>query len=156
MILCSRQYLDKRVHSIMKSTPIDTMKSKLNKGITMVTVKTNSSVEKAKINTHMETVHKEMERLKQELGNKVFILWEADNFDMDKVQADLEQIREKKDTLKELQMQLDAIDEQANAILGSAENAAPPMQDVCFCANCGSRYEQKINFCVKCGNQIGQ
>lgn len=139
----------------MQSNAFDTVKSKINKGITTVTVKTSSSVEKAKINTHMESVRSSMERLMQELGNKVYILWEADSFELCKVEEELRSIKEKKEILNKLQQQLEDIDEQANSILGKDGMPVNLQEDGCVCNNCGSRYEQRINFCVKCGNKIG-
>lgn len=139
----------------MQNNPFDRMKSKINKGITTVTVKTSSSVEKAKLNTHMESLGCEIERLKQELGGKVYILWDAENFDLSKVEEELQKIKEKKETLSRLQKQLEEIDEQANSILGKAGESSFSHAVGCICSNCGSQYEQKINFCVKCGNKIG-
>lgn len=139
----------------MQNSPFDTMKSKINKGITTVTVKTSSSVEKAKINTHMESVGSEIERLIKELGNKIYILWEADSFDLSKVEGDLQKIKEKKETLHMLRKQLEEIDEQTNSILGKGSESAWYQNSGCVCSNCGTQYEQKINFCVKCGNKIG-
>lgn len=138
----------------MAENVFDTMKSKINRGITTVTVKTSSSVERAKINTHMETVKAEMERLKQELGNKMFILWEADSFELSKIEADLQKIKEKKEALGELQNQLEVMEGQIQSILGTEPVTEYYRQAGCVCSQCGSQYEQTINFCVKCGSKI--
>ena len=138
----------------MQDNLLDTMKSTINKGITTVTIKTSSSVEKAKLNTHISSVGKEVERLKQELGNKMYILWESDGFEIGKIESDLNSIKEKKELIHKLQTQLEELDVQVNSILGAQDENK---QRECLnfvCSNCGNQYEQKINFCVKCGNKM--
>lgn len=138
----------------MQGTHLDTVKSKINKGITTVSVKTSSSMEKAKLSTHMESVERELERLKSELGNRVYTLWRQNNFELGSIELDLETIENKEGILDSLKKQIKDIDNQANAILGKETKTGTPAGGGCICANCGSRYEKRINFCVQCGNKI--
>lgn len=133
---------------------LDTMKSTISKGITTVTVKTSSSVEKAKLNTQISSVSKDMERLKQEVGNKLYVLWETDSFDISKVEEELNSIKEKKEKIHKLQDQLEELDAQANSMLGANGKETPQVSVACVCSNCGNQYEQRINFCVKCGTKM--
>lgn len=133
---------------------LDTMKSTISKGITTVTVKTSSSVEKAKLNTQISSVSKDMERLKQEVGNKLYVLWETDSFDISKVEEELNSIKEKKEKIHKLQDQLEELDAQANSILGTNGEKTSQGLVACVCSNCGNQYEQRINFCVKCGTKM--
>lgn len=132
----------------MEQNAFDMMKSKINKGITTVSLKTSSSVEKAKINTYMESLRGDIESLKKEIGEKVYTLWENDNFDLEKLTQELNTIKEKSIKISELKTQLAAIEDKENDILGKGVNSGSR------CANCGTQYEQKINFCVKCGTKL--
>lgn len=136
------------------NTPINSMKSKINKGITMVTVKTGSSVEKAKLNTHIENVEAEIDQLKRNLGDKAYVLWETGNLKLEELEEDFRCIQEKKAMREALSKQIDEINRETDSILGKKDNSTPQNQGAYYCSNCGCRYEQKINFCVKCGNKI--
>lgn len=138
----------------MQDNLLDTMKSTINKGITTVTVKTSSSVEKAKLNNQISSVSKDMERLKREIGNKVFVLWETDSFDINKVEEELNSIKEKKFKINKLQEQLEELNAQANTMFGTNGKETPQVSMACVCSNCGNQYEQRINFCVKCGTKM--
>jgi peptidoglycan hydrolase CwlO-like protein len=135
-------------------TTIGTMKSKINKGITTVSVKTSSSVEKAKLGIYMETVQNDMKKMKQELGCKVYDLWEEDNFGLEEIQADLQAIKEKQTVVDDLQKQIQDIEEQANSILQKEKSTQEQVEEGCVCSSCGSTYARKIKFCVQCGNKI--
>lgn len=132
----------------MEQNAFDMMKSKINKGITTVSLKTSSSVEKAKINTYIESLSGDIESLKKEIGEKVYTLWEYDQFDLEKLTQELNTIKEKNKKIAELKDQLVAIEDKENDILGKGAIMGSR------CANCGTQYEQKINFCVKCGAKL--
>lgn len=140
----------------MQGTPLDTMKSKINKGITTVSLKTSSSMEKAKISTYIESVKNEINHMKLELGNKVYELWRIDGLDKEKLEADIERIQNKEGVLDDLRQQLLEIDSKANEILGRTAKTDMQAGTSCICPNCGKRYAQKVNFCIQCGNQITQ
>lgn len=135
-------------------TTIDVMKSKINKGLTTVSVKTSSSMEKAKLNIYMESVQSEIKKSKQELGHKVYDLWEKDSFELREIENELQVIKEKQSVVDDLQKQIQNIDEQANSILGTADKKEVQEAEGCTCAECGAVYAEKINFCVQCGNKI--
>lgn len=134
----------------MEQNAFDMMKSKINKGITTVSLKTSSSVEKAKINTHIESLNGDIEVLKREIGEKVYVLWENDNFDLGKLTQELNNIKEKNTKICELKNQLSAIEDKENDILGKGNSISARS----ICQNCGMQYDQKINFCVKCGTKL--
>ena len=136
------------------ATTIDVMKSKINKGLTTVSVKTSSSMEKAKLNIYMESVQGEMKKLKQDLGYKVYELWEKEDFEMGKIEKELQAIKDKQAVVNDLQNQIQSIEEQANSILGTMDKVGEQETEGCICAECGAVYADKINFCVQCGNKI--
>lgn len=139
----------------MEQSAFDVVKAKINKGITTISLKTNSSVEKAKINTHMESLKTEVDKLKQDIGHKTYILWNAGNFDIAKVESELLTVKEKQEILNELQCKLRDIENREKEILGQMEqDNIRNNAEQFFCPNCGSSYTQKVNFCVKCGCKL--
>ncbi len=138
----------------MPATTFDVMKSKINKGLITVSVKTSSSMEKAKLNIYMESVQGEIKKLKQDLGYKVYELWEKESFELGEIENELRAIKEKQSVVDDLQKQIQNIDEQANNILGTPDKIEEQEAEGCTCAECGAAYAKRINFCVQCGNKI--
>ncbi len=139
----------------MEQNALDVVKTKINKGITTVSLKTNSSVERAKINTHMESLKAEIGKLKQDIGHKTYVLWNVGNFDIAKIESELLAVKEKQEILNELQSKLQEIENREKEILGQTEqDDLHSNAEQYFCPNCGRGYTQKINFCVKCGCKL--
>lgn len=138
----------------MEYNAFDMMKSKINKGITTVSVKTGNSVEKAKLNTYMDVVNAEINSLKQDVGNRTYVLWDAGNFDLEKLLPELEMIKKKIDTVEEIKQQILEIDNREREILGqTAGGYGTANEGSCVCPNCGASFKDKVNFCVKCGSK---
>ncbi len=133
----------------MEQTAFEKMKASINRGITTVSMKTSTSVEKVKVNTHIETIEKEISKIQKEIGNKVYILWKADGFDIEKIREELEQIDERKTKIKELQEKLEELISHENEVLGSFEK-----NHICKCSNCGMEFDEQVRFCIKCGTKI--
>lgn len=139
----------------MEQNAFDMVKAKINKGITTVSLKTNSSVEKAKINTHMESLKAEVDKLKMDIGQKTFVFWNTGNFTLDKIEPELRAVKEKQEVLHDLQHQLMEIESRDKEILGQMESGGTANQaEQIFCPNCGTGYAAKVNFCVKCGCKL--
>lgn len=129
------------------------LKASVNRGITTISVKTASSLEKSKIKTHMETLSRELERDLLQIGEAAYRLWESGSWDCSTLDARFAQIKEKRAKVEELQQQMDDIDVRDSEILGTkaAEQQEEPKY---ICANCGSQYDKPVNFCRKCGNKM--
>lgn len=70
----------------MEHEAIQKIKSTVNRGITTISVKTASSLEKSKIKTHIETLENEVRSMIINIGECTFEIWQSD--------ADYEQISE--------------------------------------------------------------
>lgn len=139
----------------MEQNAFDMVKAKINKGITTVSLKTNSSVEKAKINTHMESLKAEVDKLKQDIGQKTFVFWDRGTFDIAKIEPELLAVREKQEILHDLQHKLKEMESREKEILGQIGNDGSENRvEQIFCPNCGTGYAAKVNFCVKCGCKL--
>jgi len=138
------------------------LKSSLDRGITTISVKTSSSLEKAKVNTHIESLREEIRKLTYSVGETTYSMWASGEIDPAKLETILVAIREKEAEIESLNQELTNIDERAQKIFGSEEpapaapatpSAAPAGQIVC--PNCGTIYETAVRFCRKCGQQLG-
>ncbi|MDD6069696.1 MAG: hypothetical protein PUC12_02635 [Clostridiales bacterium] len=140
---------------MMEQNAFHRVKSGINKGITAVSLKTNSSLEKAKINTHMESLKAEIERLEQDIGHKAYILWEAGNFECSKIEEELLIIKKKQEKIDELNVKMEDIEKYEKEILGQLENTNHAHRpENFFCPQCGYGYGKKVNFCIKCGCKL--
>lgn len=132
----------------MEMTAFEKMKNTINKGITVVSVKTNTSVEKAKLNTQIDNLEKEIAKLQKEMGNQTYILWKAGKFEISVIEETLYIIDEKRNKMKELQTKIEELLEQGQEVLGEDSKY------ICICSNCNMEFMEKVNFCIKCGNKI--
>ncbi len=131
------------------------MKSSFNRGVTAISVKTASSLEKAKIKTHMESIQMEIGRLMASAGETGYGLWEAGDPDLGPVEAIFETIRQKKQEILQLQEQYQAIDVRDSQILGNVQEETPVEEPGGgICPNCGAEYMTPAKFCRKCGQKL--
>lgn len=134
----------------MASDAFQKLKSTVNRGITTISVKTSSSLEKSKIKTHIESLQRDIEKEFLYVGESAYKTWTNNENDYSGLQVNFETIQKKYKEIEELYAELAAIDERDNQILGnSAEITAK-----CVCKNCGAQYENPVNFCRKCGTKI--
>lgn len=134
--------------------PIQKIKDSMNRGITTISVKTSSSLEKSKINMHIDSLEKEIQGLFLTIGKESFDLWERGNTDLGTLADKFNAIRQKKAEIAQLTTERDAIDQRDNQILGTApQNTAgvPQAAAAIFCPQCGSSYDTPVKFCRKCG-----
>lgn len=130
----------------------DKFKASLNRGITTISVKTSSSLEKTKLKTHMDSLRTEIQRLLSEAGELAYNKWLNGDPDCSALEKLFEDIRGKQNTIAELTVQLDAIDERDSQILGSKTEKAPVSNLVC--PKCGAVYENPVKFCRSCGTKM--
>ena len=71
-------------------------KSSINRGVTAINVKTNASLEKAKIKTQIETIQNEVQGMMGAVGEAVFLMWQRGDAEYSKLNNHLEVIRKKK------------------------------------------------------------
>ncbi|MCM1040792.1 MAG: zinc ribbon domain-containing protein [Ruminococcus sp.] len=137
--------------------PIQKLKNSMNRGITTISVKTSSSLEKSKINMHIDTLEKEIQSLFFAIGSDAYNLWESGAFDSEMLTENFNSVKQKKAEIAQLNAELEAIDKRDNQILGTAaQNTAAPApaalsSAAIFCPQCGAAYETPVKFCRKCG-----
>ncbi len=135
------------------------LKSSLDRGITTINVKTSASLEKAKVNTHIDSLREEIRKLTYSVGETTYAMWASGEIDPAKLENILVAIRDKESEIAALNQELADIDERAQKIFGSEEPvptapAAAPAGQI-ICPNCGTIYETAVRFCRKCGQQLG-
>lgn len=136
-------------------------KASFNRGVTAISIKTSSSLEKVKIKTHIESINSEIERLVAAAGKTAYTLWESGNLDLSSLSEQFSMIKQKKEEIAQLETEYDSIDERGNQILGTQapeeavthSSATEPMAGI-ICPNCGSNYTTPVKFCRKCGTKL--
>lgn len=150
-------------------------KSSVNRGITTISVKTSSSLEKTKIKTHIDSLTKDIEKCTYHIGEQAYAIWGQGKTDYSELNSLFETIKQKQQEIEELTESLSSIDERDSQILGNVkteyqaeqqeqpamQTAAPAQQEAApaankgvFCSQCGTFYETPVKFCRQCGNQI--
>ena len=137
------------------------LKSSINRGVTTISLKTSSSLEKAKIKTHIESIDAELTRLIASAGEAAYGIWESGQSDYRPLEETFALIKQKKAEIEQLKSEYAVIDERDNQILGNTEESAQQPAEVkaeqgVFCANCGTRYPTPVNFCRKCGKNLNE
>ena len=136
------------------------IKSSMNRGITTISVKTSSSLEKTKIKTHIDSLNKEIEKCTYHIGEKAYAIWSNGKDDYSELNGLFESIKQKTQEIEQLNEELSSIDERDSQILGNAKTdyqAGQQEQESnkgVFCSQCGAFYETPVKFCKQCGNQI--
>ena len=128
------------------------LKSSINRGITTISVKTSSSLEKTKIKTHIDTLEADIQKLIYSAGELSYAIFAGESEDNDKLKTFFETIKQKREEVSELTLELNAIDERDNKILGTNEKEVPA--GGCVCSNCGATFDTPMNFCRNCGNKM--
>ena len=143
----------------MANDAFEKLKSSVNRGITTISVKTSSSLEKSKIKTHIETLEKEIERLYRNVGEAMYIKWQQGEVDLALFQESLEAVKQKKQEIEALTKEMQDLDERNNQILGTANEEPPQIikeETKYVCSKCGAQYASSVNFCRKCGNKMSE
>lgn len=145
----------------MASDTFQKFKSSINRGVATISVKTSSSLEKVKIKTHIESIEKEIEHLKSEIGEKAYEIWEKNEMDFSAIDDKCLIVKQKKEEIISLNEVYDSIDERDGQILGTSLNEEvhevkeeQEAKDVIKCPNCGTQYIQSVKFCTKCGQKL--
>lgn len=131
-------------------------KSSLNRGVTAISLKTSSSLEKAKIKTHIESIRSEIDKMTVAVGEAVYSLWEKGETDLTPLNEQLALIKQKKEEIVQLEEECAAIDERDNQILGASapSGAAAAAAEGATCPSCGTPYPPMAKFCRKCGYKL--
>ena len=124
-------------------------KSSINRGITTISMKTASSLEKTKLKTHMDSLKNENQRLIVEIGELAYKKWYNSDPDCTQLEQLFNKVKENQQTIADLTAQLSAIDDRDNEVLGN--KVEKPASPEIVCPNCGAGYETPVKFCRSCG-----
>lgn len=131
-------------------------KSTVNRGITTISVKTSSSLEKTKIKTHIDTLNREIERELLAVGEAAYDIWSNGGTDFSSLSSSFETVKGKQNEIADLNKEIEAIDERDNQILGSSSAPEAPEAPRIICSGCGTQYDAPVKFCRKCGNKMAE
>lgn len=134
----------------------ENLKSAWNRGITTISVKTTSSLEKSKIKTHIDSLTKDIEKDMLAVGEAAYKIWETGTDDFTALYERYEAIRRKQEEIAHLNEELSAIDARDSQILGTTERPEEVATPKCVCPGCGAQYETPVKFCRKCGTKLAE
>lgn len=136
-------------------------KSSVNRGVTTISVKASSSLEKTKIKTHIESIEASIQKLIVDVGEAAYATWESGERDYASLEEMLASIQQKKGEIAKLNVDMASIDERDEKILGNnkaerpAEGpAAGPVEGEIACPSCGTVCGSTARFCRKCGCRL--
>lgn len=127
-------------------------KSSVNRGVTTISVKASSSLEKTKIKTHIESIEASIQKLIIEVGEAAYATWESGEKNFAGLEEMLASIQQKKGEIAKLNVDMASIDERDEQILGS--KAETPTEGEILCPNCGTLGPSTAKFCRKCGCKL--
>lgn len=90
------------------------LKSSLNRGISTISTMTSNTVEKSKINTQIDSLEKEIQRVFGSIGNKAYSTWESDKANFQEFSQEFEIVSQSRDKIEELKIKLKAVDQGDN------------------------------------------
>lgn len=132
------------------------IKSSVNRGIATVGIKTSSSMEKATIKTHIDSISGEVSKLTLSVGESCYKLWLEGSADFSMLNEQLTTIKEKYLEIEKLKSDLITIDERSKQILGSNDKTMTSQDEKLkyVCNKCSTTYDVPVNFCRICGQRL--
>ena len=140
-------------------------KASVNRGITTISVKTSSSLEKSKIKTHVDTLENDIQHLMLEIGKTSYGKWKNNDPDCTVLEQLFKDVQQKEDEIEKLKEEMAAIDVRDSEILGvkeepkqdfPAQEEQPQDGQKQVCPACGAVYDTHVNFCRKCGHKMDE
>lgn len=130
----------------------------MSRAITKLSVKTSSSLEKSKIKMHIESLTKDLQNMLTDIGEDVYSLWISGEVSNQSLAEKLSAVKQKKEEIEQLSIELASIDARDNEILGTKPDSEQAT-DVQFsgnscCPNCGAKCDPTAKFCRKCGHNL--
>ena len=126
------------------------LKESLSKGITTINVKNNSFMEESKCKTYISTLEKEIQILKQNIGETVYAKSVAGESYEEEVAGMIGQIRGKYEEIEQQKAAIEQLAVQEKQILGNQSMTV----NIRYCANCGAQNAANYKFCSKCGSPL--
>lgn len=93
-----------------------------------------------------------------DVGEEVYALWLNGESSHQSLTEKLEAVKQKKNEIEQLSIELASIDDRDNEILGTKAEAEQKTEVVIpqkpCCPNCGSEHDPVAKFCRKCGHKL--
>ena len=126
------------------------LKESLSKGITTINVKTSSFMEESKCKTYISTLEKEIQILKQNIGEIVYAKSVAGESYEEEVTKIIEQIQSKYAEIEQQKATIEQLAVQEKQILGNQSATV----NIKYCAKGGAQNAANYKFCSKCGTPL--
>lgn len=131
-----------------------TIKDSFSKGLTTINVKASNFMEENKLRTYIATLETEIEKLKYSVGEKVYQGYTNQDFMLENVQPELDEIKEKYAQIQKITLEIEELTTREREILGKGDSASTVSEGIMFCNMCGTPYKKGHKFCEKCGNKL--
>ena len=140
----------------MEFDALSKIKTSVNRGIATVSIKTSSSMEKATIKTHIDSISGDISELTLSVGESCYKLWLEGSSDFTLLNEQLTTIKGKYLEIEQLKSDLITIDERGKQILGSNDKIMKNQDEKLkyVCTKCNAAYDVPVNFCRICGQRI--
>lgn len=132
-------------------------KNSINRGVTVVSMKTSTSLEKARIKSQIDKLNDEIQRMMTAVGEAVYLMWSKGDTNFSKLNDHLQVITQKKEEIVALNTESAALDQRNCKILDNAadENGVSGADIVGnVCPGCNTTYAEGAKFCRKCGYKL--
>lgn len=128
------------------------LKQSFSKGVDSMGEKAASSLDKNKSKGQVGTLEKEIQTLYTHLGQESYRLWQQNEFELEKLNPQLDAIKEKQDEIKAIEAHLEELARIAEEEKRAAEKETEAQANY-LCENCGESYDEPFNFCRNCGTK---
>ncbi len=93
------------------------IKSSVNQGITKISIKTSTTIEKSKIKSHIESLNKDIDEEFEAIGRMAYKMWEDGTSDSSKIKERFEVIKQKYAEIEKLKKDLEFVDDRGEALI---------------------------------------
>ena len=140
----------------MSQETLQRLKSSLNRSVATISLKTSSTLEKAKLQTHMESIYTEVQQMISTAGEMAYGVWQHGDTEYTEIGTLFLAIQEKRHEIELLQAQIQSLHDREKQILGAAamERITPVEDAEQICPNCGEHYLNAVKFCRNCGQKL--
>jgi len=130
----------------------DKLKQELDKGITTISVKAKETIETTKIKGQISKLKEDKRKSLEEMGNIVYSMILEENFDIEKIIAQFNVIKDLDNQIQKLEEELKELQEKAQKEIESLKTT-----EIAKSTNkceCGAEIPPGAKFCVKCGKKL--
>lgn len=141
----------------------DKVKKGLNKGTTVIGVKSSTMIETNKIKSEISSLKKEKNEIFTAIGEQIYKMRKEGNVDLDSVYSTLDRIFEIDNTMVERENAIEELVRKQEETLQALEEEDPKEvhhegnhtpKEIVIC-ECGAKLKHDTMFCAQCGKKVG-